>query len=150
MAARPWKPSQWASLWMVIIEATQSRMFVGIPGVCGPSVCNILERDRYGGSGVGVCGGIMLNGWTVLQVFDRVSVIGNLYYSIFYGIEHVWDALGRRLVARLYLSGSTQQLKHMLIGEWALLPQELLDNLELSMERRREATIAANRRHISY
>ncbi|GFW52773.1 transposable element Tcb2 transposase [Trichonephila clavipes] len=56
-------------------------------------------------------------------------------------IELIWDASGRRLAARLYPPGNTQQLKQMLIAKGALLPQELLDNLELSMERQREATI---------
>ncbi|GFU87420.1 transposable element Tcb2 transposase [Trichonephila clavipes] len=38
-------------------------------------------------------------------------------------IEHVWDALGRRIAARLHLPENTQQLKQMLIEEWALLAQ---------------------------
>ncbi|GFV20878.1 transposable element Tcb2 transposase [Trichonephila clavipes] len=37
-------------------------------------------------------------------------------------IEHVWDALGRRIAARLHHPENTQQLKQMLIEEWALLP----------------------------
>ncbi|GFV46922.1 transposable element Tcb2 transposase [Trichonephila clavipes] len=36
-------------------------------------------------------------------------------------IEHVWDALGRRIAARSHHSENTQQLKQMLIEEWALL-----------------------------
>ncbi|GFV46010.1 transposable element Tcb2 transposase [Trichonephila clavipes] len=57
-------------------------------------------------------------------------------------IEHVWDALGRRIAARLHHSENTQQLKQMLIEEWALLPQEKLHQLVLSVRRRCEATIA--------
>ncbi|GFU44049.1 transposable element Tcb1 transposase [Trichonephila clavipes] len=57
-------------------------------------------------------------------------------------IEHVWDALGRRIAARLHHPENTQQLKLMLIEEWALLPQEMLHQLLLSMRRRYEATIA--------
>ncbi|KFM57875.1 Transposable element Tcb2 transposase, partial [Stegodyphus mimosarum] len=56
-------------------------------------------------------------------------------------IEHVWDTLWRRFLIRLHPPGNTQQLKQMLIEEWALLRQDLLDNLVLSMERRCEATI---------
>ncbi|GFV67372.1 transposable element Tc1 transposase [Trichonephila clavipes] len=41
-------------------------------------------------------------------------------------IELVWDALGRRIAARLYHPENTQQLKQMMIEEWALLPQEIL------------------------
>ncbi|GFX52137.1 transposable element Tc1 transposase [Trichonephila clavipes] len=57
-------------------------------------------------------------------------------------IEHVWDALGRRIAARLHHPENTQQFKQMLIEEWALLPQEMLHQLVLSMRRRCEATIA--------
>ncbi|GFX15959.1 transposable element Tcb2 transposase [Trichonephila clavipes] len=56
-------------------------------------------------------------------------------------IEHVWDALGRRIAARLHHPENTQQLKQMLIEEWVLLPQEMLHQLVLSMRRRCEATI---------
>ncbi|GFW42830.1 transposable element Tcb2 transposase [Trichonephila clavipes] len=45
--------------------------------------------------------------------------------------EHVWDALGRRIAARLHHPENTQQLKQMLIEEWALLPQEMLHQLVL-------------------
>ncbi|GFX48959.1 transposable element Tc3 transposase [Trichonephila clavipes] len=46
-------------------------------------------------------------------------------------IEHVWDALGRCIVARLHHPENTQQLKQILIEEWALLPQEMLHQLVL-------------------
>ncbi|GFT80310.1 transposable element Tcb2 transposase [Trichonephila clavipes] len=58
-------------------------------------------------------------------------------------IEHVWDALGRRIAARLHHPENTQQLKQMLIEEWVLLPQEMVYQLVLSMRRRCEATIAS-------
>ncbi|GFW95055.1 transposable element Tcb2 transposase [Trichonephila clavipes] len=57
-------------------------------------------------------------------------------------LEHVWNALGRRIAARLHHPENTQQLKQMLIEEWALLPQEMLHQQDLSMRRRCEATIA--------
>ncbi|GFY21230.1 transposable element Tcb2 transposase [Trichonephila clavipes] len=59
-------------------------------------------------------------------------------------IEHVWDALGRRIAARLH------QLKQMLIEEWTLLPKEMLHQLVLSMRRRCEATMAVRGGHIAY
>ncbi|GFX59978.1 transposable element Tcb2 transposase [Trichonephila clavipes] len=65
-------------------------------------------------------------------------------------IEHVWDALGRRIEARLHNPENTQQLKQMLIDEWVLLPQEMLHQLVLSMLRRFEATIAVRGGHIPY
>ncbi|GFW08610.1 transposable element Tc1 transposase [Trichonephila clavipes] len=65
-------------------------------------------------------------------------------------IEHVWDALGRHIAARLHHPENIQQLKQMLIEEWVLLPQEMLNQLVLSMRRRCEATIAVRGRHIPY
>ncbi|GFV62431.1 transposable element Tc1 transposase [Trichonephila clavipes] len=56
-------------------------------------------------------------------------------------IEHVLDALGRRIAARLHHPENTQQLKLMLIEEWALLLQEIFHQLVLSMRRRCKATI---------
>ncbi|GFW90460.1 transposable element Tcb2 transposase [Trichonephila clavipes] len=65
-------------------------------------------------------------------------------------IEHVCDALGRRITARLHHPENTQQLKQMLIEEWVLLPQEMLHQLVLSMRRRCVATIAVRGGHIPY
>ncbi|GFX05505.1 transposable element Tcb2 transposase [Trichonephila clavipes] len=65
-------------------------------------------------------------------------------------IEHVWDALGRRIAARLHHPENTQQLKQILIEEWVLLPQEMLHQLVLSMRRRCESTIAVRGGHIPY
>ncbi|GFW02343.1 transposable element Tcb2 transposase [Trichonephila clavipes] len=142
---------------------------------------NIKELHHYGGPGVLVWGGIMLNGPTELHIFDRRSVIGDRYCEevllphvrLFRGaigpdfifmdanarphrtlaveelleseditrmdwpayspdlklIEDVWDALGRRIAARLHHPENTQQLKQMLIEEWTLLPQEMLHQL---------------------
>ncbi|GFU01780.1 transposable element Tc1 transposase [Trichonephila clavipes] len=157
---------------------------------------NIKERHRYGGPGVLVWGGIMLNGRIELHIFDRGSVTEDRYCEevllthvrLFRGaigpdfifmddnaqphrtlaveelleseyitrmdwaayspdlnpIEHIWDALGRRIAARLHYPENTQQLKQMLIEEWALLPQEMLHQQDLSMRRRCKATIASN------
>ncbi|GFX81424.1 transposable element Tcb2 transposase [Trichonephila clavipes] len=64
-------------------------------------------------------------------------------------IENVWDALGRRIAARLHHT-ENQQLKQMLIEVWVLLTQEMLHQLVLSMWRRCEATIAFRGGHIPY
>ncbi|GFV85159.1 transposable element Tcb2 transposase [Trichonephila clavipes] len=64
-------------------------------------------------------------------------------------IEHVWEALRRRIAARLHHPENTQQ-KQILIEEWALLPQEMLLQLVLSMRRRCEATIAVGGGRILY
>ncbi|GFV20861.1 transposable element Tcb2 transposase [Trichonephila clavipes] len=121
----------------------------------------------------------MLNVQTELHIFDRVSVTGDRYYDNarphrtlaveelleseditridwpayspdLNPIEHVWDALGRRITARLHHPENTQQLKQLLIEEWSLLPQEMLHQLVLSMRRRCEATIAVRGGHIPY
>ncbi|GFS67664.1 transposable element Tcb2 transposase [Trichonephila clavipes] len=42
---------------------------------------NIIERDRYGGRGVLVWGGIMLGSHTDLHIFDAGSVNGTPYYN---------------------------------------------------------------------
>ncbi|GFX31233.1 transposable element Tcb2 transposase [Trichonephila clavipes] len=65
-------------------------------------------------------------------------------------IEHVWDALWSRIAARLHHPENTQQLKQMLIEEWALLQQEMLQQLVLSMRRGCGATIAVKGGHILY
>ncbi|GFX24391.1 uncharacterized protein TNCV_421921 [Trichonephila clavipes] len=75
-------------------------------------------------------------------------------------IEHVWDALARRIAARLHHPENTQHFKQMLIKVWKLLPQEMVHQLFLSMRRRCEATITEDfgkrnmprkraRRHVS-
>ncbi|GFX85721.1 transposable element Tcb2 transposase [Trichonephila clavipes] len=56
-------------------------------------------------------------------------------------VEHVWDTFGRRIAALLHHPENNKQLKQMLIEEWALLPQERLHKLVLSMRRRCETTI---------
>ncbi|GFV04737.1 hypothetical protein TNCV_4611661 [Trichonephila clavipes] len=74
---------------------------------------NIIERDRYGGRGVLVWGGIMLGSRTDLHIFDAGSVnwdpllvkdIERMDWPArspdLNPIEHVWDFLGRRLAAR--------------------------------------------------
>ncbi|GFW44531.1 transposable element Tcb2 transposase [Trichonephila clavipes] len=72
------------------------------------------------------------------------------YFPDLNPIEHLWDALGRRFAARLRHPENTQQLKQMLIDEWAVLLQEMLHQLALSMRRRCEATIAVRGGHMPY
>ncbi|GFU68866.1 transposable element Tcb2 transposase [Trichonephila clavipes] len=72
------------------------------------------------------------------------------YSPVLNPIEHVWDVLDRRIAARLHHPENTQQLKQMLIDEWAILPQEMLHQLVLSMRKRCEATIAVRGGHVQY
>ncbi|GFW28156.1 transposable element Tcb2 transposase [Trichonephila clavipes] len=101
---------------------------------------NIKKKHSYSDHGVLVWGGIMLNGRTELHIFNRGSAIRDRYNLNF--IQPVRDALRRRIAALLHHPENTQQLKQMLIEEWALLPQEMLHQLVLSRRRRCEATIA--------
>ncbi|GFX27714.1 transposable element Tc1 transposase [Trichonephila clavipes] len=78
----------------------------------------------------------------LLESEDITQMDWPAYFLDLNPIEHVWDALGRRIAARFHHLENTQQLKQMLIEEWALLPQEMLHQLVLSMRRRCEATIA--------
>ncbi|GFX79636.1 transposable element Tcb2 transposase [Trichonephila clavipes] len=86
----------------------------------------------------------------LLESEDITRMDWPAYSTDLHSIEHVWDVLGRRIAARLYHPENTQQLKQMLIEEWALLPQEMLHQLVLSMWRRCEATIAVRGGHIPY
>ncbi|GFX78557.1 transposable element Tc3 transposase [Trichonephila clavipes] len=163
---------------------------------------NIIERDRYGGRGVLVWGGIMLGSRTDLHIFDAGSVNGTRYcneillqYVRFFRdamglqflfmddnapchrtvaaeqllesediermdwparspdlnpIEHVWDFLGRRLAARNLSPVTIRVLRLALQDEWAAMPQQLIDTLILSMDRRCETCLAVRGDHIPY
>ncbi|GFS86316.1 transposable element Tcb2 transposase [Trichonephila clavipes] len=163
---------------------------------------NIIERDRYGGHGVLVWGGIMLGSRTDLHIFDAGSVNGTRYcneillpYVRYYRgamglqflfmddnapcqrtvaaeqllesediermdwparspdlnpIEHVWDLLGRRLAARTLPPVTIRELRFSLQDEWAAMPQQLIDTLILSMDRRCETCLAVRGDHIPY
>ncbi|GFX83419.1 transposable element Tcb2 transposase [Trichonephila clavipes] len=93
--------------------------------------------------------------WTLaveelLENVDITRMDWSAYSPDLNPIEHVWDALGRRNAARLHYLENTQLLKQMRIEEWALLPQEMLHQLVLSMRRPCEATIAVRVGHIPY
>ncbi|GFY19042.1 transposable element Tcb2 transposase [Trichonephila clavipes] len=113
----------------------------------------------------------MLNGRTELHIFDRGSVTGDRYCEevllphvrLFRGVigpdfifmdDNVRPrqtlAVEELLEKHLHDPENTQQLKLVLIEEWAFLPQEMLHQLVLSMRRRCEATIAVRRGHLPY
>ncbi|GFX97273.1 transposable element Tc1 transposase [Trichonephila clavipes] len=112
---------------------------------------NIIERDRYGGRGVLVWGGIMLGSRTDLHIFDAGSVNGTLYCNeillpyvrLFRGAmglqflfmddnapchrtvaaEQLLDS--RRLAARTLPPVTIRELRLALQDEWAAMPQQL-------------------------
>ncbi|GFW19777.1 transposable element Tc3 transposase [Trichonephila clavipes] len=65
-------------------------------------------------------------------------------------IEHVWDFLGRRLAARTLPPVTIRELRLALQDEWAVMPQQLIDTLILSMGRRCETCLAVRGDHIPY
>ncbi|GFV12350.1 transposable element Tcb2 transposase [Trichonephila clavipes] len=127
---------------------------------------NIIERDRYGGRGVLVWGGIMLGSRTDLHIFDAVPFHGDdnapchriVAATVDWParspdlnpIEHVWDFLGRRLAARTLPPVTIRELRLALQDEWAAMPQQLIDTLILSIGRRRETCLAVRGDHIPY
>ncbi|GFX45576.1 transposable element Tcb2 transposase [Trichonephila clavipes] len=129
---------------------------------------NIIERDRYGGRGVLVWGGIMLGSRTDLHIFDAGSVNGTCYCNeillpyvcLFRGAmglqflfmddnapchrtvaaEQLLES--RRLAARTLPPVTIRELRLALQDEWAAMPQQLIDTLILSMGRRCETCLA--------
>ncbi|GFY09735.1 transposable element Tcb2 transposase [Trichonephila clavipes] len=129
---------------------------------------NIIERDRYGGRGVLVWGGIMLGSRTDLHIFDAGSVNGTRYCNeillpyvrLFRGAmglqflfmddnapchrtvaaEQLLES--RRLAARTLPPVTIRELRLALQDEWAAMPQQLIDTFILSMGRRCETCLA--------
>ncbi|GFX43256.1 transposable element Tc3 transposase [Trichonephila clavipes] len=136
---------------------------------------NIIERDRYGGRGVLVWGGIMLGSRTDLHIFDAGSVNGTRYCNeillpyvrLFRGAmglqflfmdnnapchrtvaaEQLLES--RRLAARTLPPVTIRELRLALQDEWAAMPQ-LIDTLILRMGRRCEICLAVRGDHIPY
>ncbi|GFX44595.1 transposable element Tcb1 transposase [Trichonephila clavipes] len=113
---------------------------------------NIIERDRYGGRGVLVWGGIMLGSRTDLHIFDAGSVNGTRYCNeIFLPYVRLFrGAMGRRLAAHTLPPVTIRELRLALQDEWAAMPQQLIDTLILSMGRRCEICLAFRGDHIPY
>ncbi|GFW06823.1 transposable element Tc1 transposase [Trichonephila clavipes] len=137
---------------------------------------NIIERDRYGGRGVLVWGGIMLGSRTDLHIFDAGSVNGTRYCNeillpcvrLFRGAmglqflfmddnapyhrtvaaEQLLES--RRLAARTLPPVTIRELRLALQDEWAAMLQQLIDTLILSMGRRCETYLAVRGDHIPY
>ncbi|GFW69710.1 transposable element Tcb2 transposase [Trichonephila clavipes] len=138
---------------------------------------NIIEKDRYGGRGVLVWGGIMLGSRTDLHIFDAGSVNGTRYCNeillpyvrLFRGAmglqflfmddnapchrtvaaEQLLES--RRLAARTLPSVTIRELRLALQDEWAaMLQQQFIDTLILSMGRCCETCLAVRGDHIPY
>ncbi|GFW08659.1 transposable element Tcb2 transposase [Trichonephila clavipes] len=133
---------------------------------------NIIEKDRYGGRGVFVWGGIMLGSRT-----DAGSINGTTHYCNEILLPYVRlfrGAMGlqflfmddnapchrtvaaeqllenRRLAARTLPPVTIRELRLALQDEWAAMPQQLIDTLILSMGRRCKTCLAVRGDHIPY
>ncbi|GFU73018.1 transposable element Tc3 transposase [Trichonephila clavipes] len=116
---------------------------------------NFIERDRYGGRGVLVWGGIMLGSRTDLHIFDAGAMglqflfmddNAPCYRSV--AAEQFLES--RRLAARTLPPVTIRELRLALQDEWAAMPQQLIDTLILSMGRRCETCLAVRGDHIPY
>ncbi|GFV96266.1 transposable element Tcb1 transposase [Trichonephila clavipes] len=129
---------------------------------------NIIERDKYGGRGVLVWGGIMIGSRTDLHIFDAGSVNGTCYCNeillpyvrLFRGAKGLQflfmddNAPCHRTVATEQLLESedieprtlppvtVRELRLALQDEWAAVPQQLIGTLILSMGGRCETCLA--------
>ena len=65
-------------------------------------------------------------------------------------IEHLWDALDRRVRKRVNVPNNVAQLQLALMQEWNNIPQRTIDNLVGSMGRRVRAATAARGGHTRY
>ena len=65
-------------------------------------------------------------------------------------IEHLWDALDRRVRQRLPAPANIGELRQALTEEWQNIPQATIDRLIGSMRRRCVAVQRANGGHTRY
>ncbi|GBN58277.1 hypothetical protein AVEN_223255-1 [Araneus ventricosus] len=65
-------------------------------------------------------------------------------------IEQVWVMLGRRIAGRSVPLGTLHELQQALLQEWALLPQQVINDTIASMTRRCQACISAREYHTRY
>ncbi|GFX67793.1 HTH_Tnp_Tc3_2 domain-containing protein [Trichonephila clavipes] len=112
---------------------------------------NIIERDRYGGRGVLVWGGIMLGSRTDLHIFDAGSVNGTRYCNeILLPYVRLFEALWADAWQLVPYHRLIRELRLAVQDEWAAMPQQLIDTLILSMGRRCETCLAVRGDHIPY
>ncbi|GFV70726.1 transposable element Tcb2 transposase [Trichonephila clavipes] len=65
-------------------------------------------------------------------------------------IEHVWDALGRRVAGRQPPPQTLQELERALLEEWDRIPQLVINNLIDSMPQRCSTLLAVRGNHTPY
>ncbi|GFV00189.1 transposable element Tc3 transposase [Trichonephila clavipes] len=88
---------------------------------------NIIERDRYGGRGVLVWGGIMLGSRTDLHIFDAVSVNGTRYCN---EILLPYVRLLRGAIGLQFLFMDDNAPCHRTVGAEQLLESEDIERMD--------------------
>ncbi|GFS78023.1 transposable element Tc1 transposase [Trichonephila clavipes] len=176
---RNWRDNEWGRVLFtdesrLSLSSDSHRILIWREWGCRNHPWNIIERDRYGGRGVLVWGGIMLGSRTDLHIFDAGSVNGTRYCNEillpyvrllrrygsavpFHGRQCTMSshsscrtALRERLAARTLPPVTIRELRLALQDEWAAMPQQLIDTLILSMDRRCETCLAVRGDHIPY
>ncbi|GFY30855.1 transposable element Tcb1 transposase [Trichonephila clavipes] len=178
---RNWRDSEWGRVLFTdesrfSLSSDSHRILIWRERVSHNHPSNIIERDRYGGRGVLVWGGIMLGSRTDLHIFDAGSVNGTRYCNqillpyvrLFRGAISLQFLFmddnapchrtvaaeqllkSRRLAARTLPPVTIRELRLSLQEEWAAMPQQLIDTLILSMGRRCETGLAVRGDHIPY
>ncbi|GFX94522.1 transposable element Tcb2 transposase [Trichonephila clavipes] len=130
----------------------------------------VRERSQYRRAGWMVWGGISIGGRTDLHIIRNDTLTGRRARLVenmleaetiqrmewpacspdLNPIEHVWDILGRRIVARPRPPATVRDLEIALLEEWNSIPQSLIDNLIASMENRFAAVLAVRGDHTPY
>ncbi|GFU63566.1 transposable element Tcb2 transposase [Trichonephila clavipes] len=65
-------------------------------------------------------------------------------------IEHVWDALGRRVSGRQPPLQTLQELERALLEEWDRIPQLVINTLKYSVPQRSSTLLAVRGNHTPY
>ncbi|GFV73902.1 transposable element Tcb2 transposase [Trichonephila clavipes] len=81
---------------------------------------------------------------------NGLTINKHYYIKVTKRLRERGDFLGRRLAARTLPPVTIRELRLALQDEWALMPQQLIDTLILSMGRRCETCLAVRGDHISY
>ncbi|KAL0187120.1 hypothetical protein M9458_018790 [Cirrhinus mrigala] len=103
----------------------------------------MLQRDNARPHGASIC--------TQFLEAENIPVQAWAAYSPDMSpIEHVWDALDRRIQQRVPVPGNIQHLRTATEEEWTNIPQATVNNLINSMRRSCVALCEANRGHTRY
>ncbi|GFY17109.1 transposable element Tcb2 transposase [Trichonephila clavipes] len=138
----------------------------------------VHESVRFGGGVVLVYGGLSIDGRTDLYIIRDGPLTVRRYrdeilrpivvpYAAAIGddfilmddncrphhinpIEHVWDALGRRVAGRQPPPQTLQELERALLEEWDRIPQLVINSLIDSMPQRCSTLLAVRGNHTPY